>query len=120
MFPLFSLYRIDLFWGFCELAAAGMPTPHEALRKTWPFGVLGCCGACIPAFRECGDTARLVFLLSDPYFPNGLDEGEGHDTDVVKACLGHESFRMAHMGICMRSCVHAFAQALGCGAVREP
>ena len=47
------------------------------------------------------------------YFPNGLGEGEGHDTDVVKACLGHESFRMAPMGICMRSCMHAFAQALG-------
>ena len=54
------------------------------------------------------------------YFPNGLGEGEGHDTDVVKACLGHESFRMAHMGICMRSCDHAFAQALGRGTVRQP
>ena len=46
------------------------------------------------------------------YFPNGLGEGKGHDTDVVKACLGYESFRMAPMGICMRSCVHAFACVL--------
>ena len=53
------------------------------------------------------------------YFPNGLGEGEGHNTDVVKACLGHESFRMAPMGICMRSCVHACAQTLGRGTVRQ-